>query len=71
MTSSRQRFVRDAEGLNTAVWPVPVDHLITPTEHFFARSHAPIPVIDPHVIQGDILHDGVGPMAEADLPRSA
>jgi len=48
MTSSRQRFVRDAEGLNTAVWPVPVDHLITPTEHFFARSHAPIPVIDPH-----------------------
>jgi beta-N-acetylhexosaminidase len=30
-----------------------------------------IPVIDPHVIQGDILHDGAGPMAEADLPRSA
>lgn len=30
-----------------------------------------IPIIDPHVIQGDILHDGAGPMAEADLPRSA
>ncbi len=30
-----------------------------------------IPVIDPHVIQGDVLHDGAGPMAEADLPRSA
>ncbi len=30
-----------------------------------------IPVIDPHVIQGDALRNGAGPMAEVDLPRSA
>jgi sulfite oxidase len=28
------------------VWPVPTDRLITATEHFFTRSHAPIPSLD-------------------------
>jgi sulfite oxidase len=39
--------VYDAEGLNTAVWPVEADHFITPTDRFFTRSHAPVPPIDP------------------------
>jgi sulfite oxidase len=46
MTSPTQRLVRDPEGLNTAIWPVPIDRLVTPTDLFFTRSHAPIPVID-------------------------
>jgi sulfite oxidase len=41
------RIVRDAEGLNTAVWPVRPDGLVTPVDQFFTRSHAPIPRIDP------------------------
>jgi sulfite oxidase len=40
------RLIRDPEGLNTASWPVHADHLITPTEQFFTRSHAAVPRID-------------------------
>jgi sulfite oxidase len=43
---SCQRLVFDSEGLNTAVWPR-ADHVVTPAELFFTRSHAPIPEIDP------------------------
>jgi sulfite oxidase len=46
MTTSL-RLIRDPEGLNTASWPVHPDHFITPTEHFFTRSHASVPTIDP------------------------
>jgi sulfite oxidase len=35
-----------ADGLNTAAWPMPADHLITPADLFFTRSHAPVPHID-------------------------
>jgi sulfite oxidase len=42
-----ERRVRDAEGLNTACWPIPADDFVTPTERFFTRSHAPFPRIDP------------------------
>jgi sulfite oxidase len=40
-----RRLVHDA--LNTAVWPVRADCLVTPVDRFFTRSHAPIPRIDP------------------------
>lgn len=43
---SVQRLIRDAAGLNTAVWPVMPDQFITPAEHFFTRSHGTIPRID-------------------------
>jgi sulfite oxidase len=46
MATSR-RLVHDADGLNTAIWPVRGNHLVTPTDHFFTRSHAPVPQIDP------------------------
>jgi sulfite oxidase len=42
------RLVHDADGLNTAMWPVPANDPITPTQGFFTRSHAPIPRLDPH-----------------------
>lgn len=42
-----ERRIRDAEGLNTACWPIPADDYVTPTERFFTRSHAPFPHIDP------------------------
>jgi sulfite oxidase len=42
----QQRLVHDAEGLNTGVWPVRVDRLLTPTDCLFTRSHAPVPKID-------------------------
>jgi sulfite oxidase len=38
--------IHGADGLNTGAWPIQVDHLITPTNLFFTRSHAPIPDID-------------------------
>jgi MOSC domain-containing protein YiiM len=41
------RIVRDAEGLNTGVWPIRADRLVTPIDQFFTRSHAPIPHMDP------------------------
>jgi sulfite oxidase len=41
------RFVHDAEGLNTGVWPIQADQLVTPVDLFFTRSHAPVPQIDP------------------------
>jgi len=47
MTTDGCRLVRDREGLNTAVWPVRADRLVTPVDHFFTRSHAPVPRIDP------------------------
>jgi DMSO/TMAO reductase YedYZ molybdopterin-dependent catalytic subunit len=47
MPTETRRLVRDPEGLNTASWPVPADQLITPTEHFFTRSHAATPRVDP------------------------
>jgi sulfite oxidase len=47
MTATNQRLVHDAEGLNTAVWPIRADQFITPVDLFFTRSHAPSPAIDP------------------------
>ena len=41
------RRIHDSGGLNTAVWPVPLDRLVTPTDQFFTRSHGTIPRIDP------------------------
>jgi len=46
-TAKCPRLVHDPDGLNTAVWPVPGNHLVTPIDHFFTRSHAPVPQIDP------------------------
>ncbi len=43
----KPRLVHGADGLNTGAWPVPTDHLITPVDLFFTRSHAPVPQIDP------------------------
>jgi sulfite oxidase len=42
-----RRLVHDAEGLNTGVWPIRPDSLVTPVDRFFTRSHAPVPRIDP------------------------
>jgi sulfite oxidase len=47
MTSPGTRLVRDADGLNSAVWPVRANHFITPVDFFFTRSHASVPHIDP------------------------
>ena len=41
-----RRLKHGTDGLNSGVWPVPTDRLITATEHFFTRSHAPIPSLD-------------------------
>ena len=41
-----RRLTHGTDGLNTGVWPVQMAGLITATEHFFTRSHAPIPSID-------------------------
>jgi sulfite oxidase len=46
MSAFTGRLIHDEEGLNSGAWPVPAEVLITPTEHFFTRSHAPIPRID-------------------------
>ena len=46
MSSPPRRLVHDPEGLNTAVWPMCADDLVTPVEAFFTRSHAPTPAID-------------------------
>jgi sulfite oxidase len=43
---SGHRLIHDPAGLNTAVWPIPADQLITPVDQFFTRSHAPVPEID-------------------------
>ncbi len=40
------RLIHGADGLNTGAWPIPADHLITPTDLFFTRSHAAVPRID-------------------------
>jgi sulfite oxidase len=47
MTTDGRKLVHDAEGLNTAVWPVRADRVVTPVDQFFTRSHAPVPRIDP------------------------
>lgn len=47
MTAIGRRLIHDDEGLNTGVWPVRPDHLVTPVDLFFTRSHAPAPQIDP------------------------
>jgi sulfite oxidase len=44
---SRHRLIHGPDGLNSGAWPIPADHLITPTDLFFTRSHAPVPHIDP------------------------
>ncbi|HUR95704.1 MAG TPA: sulfite oxidase [Gemmatimonadales bacterium] len=44
MTTNPPRLFHDA--LNTAVWPISTDELVTPTDQFFTRSHAPTPQID-------------------------
>jgi sulfite oxidase len=45
--ASSHRLIHDGEGLNTAVWPLPDDRLVTLVNDFFTRSHAPVPQIDP------------------------
>ena len=45
--SSNERRLFDPEGLNTATWPEISGNPITPVDHFFTRSHAPAPAIDP------------------------
>jgi sulfite oxidase len=47
MNPINHRLVHDPDGLNTAAWPVGADHLVTPIDLFFTRSHAPVPQIDP------------------------
>ena len=47
MTSTSYRLIHDAEGLNTASWPIRTDELVTPVDRFFTRSHAPVPRVDP------------------------
>src|SRR5215470_3590722 len=47
MTMAGQRCAHDPDGLNSGAWPVPADQLITPTDNFFTRSHAPVPTVDP------------------------
>jgi sulfite oxidase len=41
-----QRLNHGTDGLNSGVWPIPTDRLITATKQFFTRSHAPVPSID-------------------------
>jgi sulfite oxidase len=41
-----RRLTHGDDGLNSGVWPVATDRLITATEYFFTRSHAPIPPVD-------------------------
>ena len=41
------RVIHGADGLNAGPWPVPADQLVTSTRHFFTRSHAPVPAVDP------------------------
>jgi len=57
------RLVHDPEALNSAAWPVPADLLVTPTDLFFTRSHAPTPRIDPRDWRLDV--DGL-----VERPRS-
>ncbi|HEX3234021.1 MAG TPA: sulfite oxidase [Gemmatimonadales bacterium] len=46
MNPTSHRLVHDPEGLNTAAWPIGTDHLVTPIDLFFTRSHGPVPRID-------------------------
>ena len=47
MTPISRRLVHDPEALNSATWPLCQKTLLTPTEDFFTRSHAPTPAVDP------------------------
>ena len=47
MTTTNHRLIHDPEGLNTAPWPIRQDDLLTSTDCFFTRSHAPTPAVDP------------------------
>jgi sulfite oxidase len=46
MTANHRRLVHDPEGFNSATWPLQQDQLVTPTDHFFTRSHGPTPTVD-------------------------
>lgn len=48
------RLVHDSDGLNTGVWPVRYDHLVTPVGLFFTRSHAAVPRIDPRTFRLEV-----------------
>ena len=47
MSTRARRVMHDEEGLNSGVWPIQTDHLVTPVDRFFTRSHGPVPRIDP------------------------
>ena len=48
------RLVHDSDGLNTGVWPVRYDDLVTPVGLFFTRSHAAVPRIDPRTFRLEV-----------------
>jgi sulfite oxidase len=54
MTSNHRRLVHDPEGLNSSTWPLRQDQLVTPTDHFFTRSHAATPTIAPDTYRLEI-----------------
>lgn len=61
---SIRRLVHDVEGLNSGTWPIiAAEHFVTPVDHFFTRSHAPIPGLDPSTWSLEV--DGL-----VDTPRS-
>jgi sulfite oxidase len=72
MPDTGQRLVHDAEGLNTAAWPIPPEQFITPLHSFFTRSHAPIPRVDAESWRLEIggLVDRPQSLSLAELVRS-
>ena len=66
-----RRLAHGSDGLNSGVWPVPTDRLITSTEHFFTRSHASIPAIDVRTWRLEVggLVDHPAHFSMADLMR--
>jgi sulfite oxidase len=54
MSSNPRRLVHDPEGFNSATWPVRQDQLVTPTDHFFTRSHAATPAVNPDTYRLEI-----------------
>ncbi len=71
MTTNSRRLVHDAEGLNTAVWPVPSEHLVTPAGDFFTRSHGAVPRIEPDAwrLEVDGLVERAGTITLEELRR--
>lgn len=69
------RLVHDAEGLNTAAWPIRAEHFVTPVDFFFTRSHGPVPHIDPTTwrleVEGLVQHPRTFSLEEiaAGFPR--